>query len=41
MRGLTLLEAEKILTKAIIEDGRLTVDDIRHVIDAKKSVVER
>ena len=41
MRGLTLLEAEKILTKAIIEDGRLTVDDIRHVIDAKISVVAR
>jgi len=41
LAGLTLLEAEKILTKAIIEDGCLDVDDIRHVIDAKRAVVER
>jgi SpoVK/Ycf46/Vps4 family AAA+-type ATPase len=41
LKGITLLEAEKILTKAIIEDGRLSVDDIQHVIDAKKAVVER
>jgi SpoVK/Ycf46/Vps4 family AAA+-type ATPase len=41
LSGLTLLEAEKILTKAIIEDHRLTPEDIRHVIDAKKAVVER
>lgn len=41
LAGLTLLEAEKILTKAIVEDGRLDLDDIRHVIDAKRAVVER
>jgi len=41
LSGLTLLEAEKILTKAIIEDHRLTSEDIRHVINAKKAVVER
>jgi SpoVK/Ycf46/Vps4 family AAA+-type ATPase len=41
LSGLTLMEAEKILTKAIIEDGRLTAEDIRHVIEAKKAVVER
>jgi hypothetical protein len=41
LSGLTLMEAEKILTKAIIEDHRLTPEDIRHVIDAKKAVVER
>ena len=41
MAGLTLLEAEKILTKAIIEDGRLSVEDIRHVVDAKRAVVEK
>ena len=40
LSGLTLLEAEKILTKAIVEDGRLSPEDIRHVIDAKKEVVE-
>ena len=41
LSGLTLLEAQKILTKAIIEDGRLSPEDIRHVIEAKKAVVER
>lgn len=41
LKGLTLLEAEKVLTKAIVEDGRLTSDDISHVIDAKKQIVER
>lgn len=41
LTGLTLMESKKILTKAIIEDGKLTVDDIRHVIEAKVAVVER
>lgn len=41
LTGLTLMEAEKILTKAIVEDGRLAAADIRHVIDAKKAIVER
>jgi SpoVK/Ycf46/Vps4 family AAA+-type ATPase len=41
LSGLTLMEAGKILTKAIIEDHRLTPEDIRHVIEAKKAVVER
>lgn len=41
LQGLTLVEAEKILTKAIVEDGRLTADDIGHVVDAKKEVIER
>ncbi len=41
MAGLTLMEAEKILTKAIIEDGKLAVEDIRHVIEAKIAVVGR
>jgi hypothetical protein len=41
LKGLTLMEAEKILTKAIISDGRLTVDDVRHVVAAKKEVIER
>jgi SpoVK/Ycf46/Vps4 family AAA+-type ATPase len=41
LSGLTLLEAQKILTKAIIEDGRLASEDIRHVVEAKKAVVER
>ena len=41
LKGLTLLEAEKVLTKAIVEDGMLAPDDIAHVIDAKKQIVER
>ena len=41
LQGLTMLEAEKILTKAMVEDGTLCADDIRHVVDAKKSVIER
>ncbi len=41
LQGLTLVEAEKILTKAIVEDGRLTAEDIAHVVDAKKEVIER
>jgi SpoVK/Ycf46/Vps4 family AAA+-type ATPase len=39
--GLTLLEAEKALTRAIVEDGKLAADDIAHVIAAKKQIVER
>jgi hypothetical protein len=41
LAGLTLLEAEKVLTKAIIEDGKLSADDIHRVIAAKSAVVER
>ena len=41
LKGLTLLEAEKILTKVIVEDGRLSPEDIRAVVEAKKSIVER
>lgn len=41
LAGLTLMESEKILTKAIIEDGKLSVEDIRHVIDAKVAIVEK
>ncbi|MHB1194914.1 MAG: AAA family ATPase [Longimicrobiales bacterium] len=41
LSGLTLMEAEKILTKAIVEDGALNAEDIRQVVDAKRKVVER
>jgi AAA+ superfamily predicted ATPase len=41
LRGLTLLEAEKVLTRAMVEDGILSGDDIGHVLDAKKRLVER
>lgn len=41
LSGLTLMEAEKVLTKAIIEDGALGTADIQRVIEAKRKVVER
>ena len=41
LRGFTLLEAEKTLTRAIVEDGALTLDAIEHVVDAKRRVVEK
>ena len=41
LRGLTLLEAEKVLTRAMVEDGRLAADDVGAVLDHKRRVVER
>jgi MoxR-like ATPase len=41
LRGLTLLEAEKLLTRAIVEDGRLDPGDLHYVMEYKKEIVER
>jgi hypothetical protein len=41
LQGLTLMEAEKVLTKAIVEDGKLRPSDIRKVLEHKRQVVER
>lgn len=41
LNGLTLLEAEKTLTKTIIEDGCLDAGDIETVIQEKKRAIER
>ena len=41
LSGLTLMEAEKALTRALVEDGVLNTDDIAGVAEAKKSLVER
>ncbi|MDX1673830.1 MAG: AAA family ATPase [Longimicrobiales bacterium] len=41
LQGLTLMEAEKLLTKAIVEDGKLRPADIEKVLDHKRQVVER
>jgi hypothetical protein len=41
LSGLTLMEAEKILTKSIVEDGTLGAHDIEKVVEAKRAVVER
>ncbi len=41
LRGLTLQEATRVVTRVMIEDGRLGPDDIRRVIEAKRQIVER
>jgi hypothetical protein len=41
LQGLALAEAEKLLTRVIVEDGRLDADDIGRVIEAKRDLVER
>ena len=41
LMGLTLLEAEKVVTKLIMEDGAITHDDITNVIGAKRQAVEQ
>ncbi|MEQ9618523.1 MAG: AAA family ATPase [Deltaproteobacteria bacterium] len=41
IKGLTLTEAEKIITKVVVEDGALSSEDIRRVIDAKSDIVEK
>lgn len=41
LKGLTLTEAEKIITRIIVEDGSLDPGDVQKVIDAKREIVER
>lgn len=41
LQGLTLMEAEKVLTRAMVEDGRLDPDDVAGVADAKRRIVEK
>jgi len=41
LRGLTLAEAEKLLTRSIVEDGELGADDVERVAEAKRELVER
>jgi AAA+ superfamily predicted ATPase len=41
LNGLTLLDAERILTRAILEDGRLSAEDLQLVVKAKREMVER
>jgi SpoVK/Ycf46/Vps4 family AAA+-type ATPase len=41
LKGFTLLEAEKVLTKAIIVDNALSELDIQRVINAKTEIVDR
>jgi SpoVK/Ycf46/Vps4 family AAA+-type ATPase len=41
LRGVTLMEAERILTRAIMEDGTLDSSDIARVVDAKRETVAK
>ena len=41
LKGLALGEAEKLLTRAIVEDGRLDAGDIARVVEAKRHLVEQ
>lgn len=41
LRGFSLLEAEKILTRLILEDGKLGPDDLPRLALAKRAAVER
>jgi AAA+ superfamily predicted ATPase len=41
LNGLTLLDAERILTRAILEDGCLSSEDLDSVVRAKRELVER
>jgi len=41
LKGLTLLEAQKLLTRAMVEDGVLDAHDLNAVLEAKKTIVER
>jgi AAA+ superfamily predicted ATPase len=41
LNGLTLLDSERILTRAILEDGRLSANDLGLVVQAKREMVER
>lgn len=41
LTGMSLVEAERILTRILMEDGAVTVDDIARVAAAKRKVVEQ
>ena len=41
LNGLTLLDTERILTRAILDDGRLSAKDLDLVVRAKREMVER
>ena len=41
LHGLTFFEVQKIITKAVVEDGVLGREDIVKVLEAKRQVIER
>jgi ATP-dependent 26S proteasome regulatory subunit len=41
LKGLTLNEAERVLTRAIVHDGRLSADDLPLILDVKKQKISQ
>ena len=41
LRGLTLEEAERAITKALLQDSKLTADDTKVILERKKELLER
>ncbi len=41
LRGVTLMEAERILTRAIVEDGKLDASDIERVVASKRERIAK
>jgi len=41
LSGLTFVEAQKVVTKAIVEDGMLTADDIARIVESKKNIIAK
>lgn len=40
LKGMTLLEAEKVLTRAIVDDGKLDANDIPAVLEFKQAAIK-
>lgn len=41
LKGLTLHEAERLLTRAILHDDQLTIEDLPHIMEAKKQKISQ
>jgi len=41
LRGLTFFEVKKVITQAVVEDGKLTKEDIEKVLETKKRIIQR
>jgi len=41
LKGLTLSEAKRTIYQAILQDNRLTMEDLHRVVEAKKEIIEK
>lgn len=41
LRGLSMREVRRIITRAVTDDGTLNINDLVHVLDAKKDLIRR